>query len=198
MTPIERYGNMNVKTEGKRKTAPTVDPKRPVIDTHRLLSMIPLLPYHHVADIRCGLGDFTIPLCKYLFDGKVHAIDNDKNMINATRTAVESLHLTNINLTLSEGKNIPLDDDSIDGALLALVLEGKTGRAALLKEAKRCLKKSGWLAIIEWYKKKTDHGPPQKQRIDQDKMIDIAQKQGFRLSSSRALNSEHYIVLLRK
>ena len=189
---------MDVKTEVKRKTAPTVDPKRQVIDTHRLLSMIPLLPYHHVVDIRCGLGYFTVPLCKYLFDGKVHAIDNDKNMIKATRTAVESLHLTNINLKLSEGENIPLDDASIDGALLALVLEGNTGRAALLKEAKRCLKKSGWLAVLEWHCRETENGPPLAQRIDEDKMRKTTDRLGLRTTARRSLNSAQYMLLLRK
>ena len=189
---------MAVKTEDRKKAAPAVDSRRQVVDTHRLLSMIPVLPYHHVADIRCGMGYFTVPLGKYLFDGKVFAVDSDKEMVDATRKAVDSLHLTNVEMTLSEEKKVPLDDDSIDGALLAFVLEDNAGRTALLNEAKRCLKRSGWLAVIEWYKKKTEQGPPQKQRIDQDKMTEMAQKQGFRLGSSRELNADHYLLLFRK
>ena len=40
-------------------------------DTHRLISVIPILPHDHVADIGCGSGYFTVPLGKFLFDGKV-------------------------------------------------------------------------------------------------------------------------------
>jgi trans-aconitate methyltransferase len=48
------------------------------LDPNQVLSVIPLLPYHEVADIGAGTGYFTVPLGKHLFDGKVYGIDDDQ------------------------------------------------------------------------------------------------------------------------
>ena len=67
-------------------------------DTYRVMSLTPLLPYHVVADVGCGSGYLTIPLAKYLFDGKVYAVDNSKDMLDNTKSQMECINLTNISL----------------------------------------------------------------------------------------------------
>ena len=57
-------------------------------DPQRLISMLPVLVYHEVADIGCGPGFFTIPFAKYLFDGKVYAIDVQQEMLDAAQEQV--------------------------------------------------------------------------------------------------------------
>ena len=71
-------------------------------------------------------------------------------MLDATRTALESVRLTNTELLLSEETKLPLEKSILDGALMAFVLQEANDRKGLLKDANRALCNGGWLAILEW------------------------------------------------
>jgi len=172
--------------------------RRKILDTHRLLSLIPVMPYHVVADIGCGPGYFTIPLAKYLFDGKVFALDVQQEMLDAVKDEVKTVNLTNVKIILSEEEKLPLKDNSLDGGLAAFVLQEAENPIALLKETHRVLKKSGWLAMLEWHKRKTKDGPPVKQRIGEKQLRGMAEKLGFKFGSRYDLNSGQYMLLMRK
>ena len=172
--------------------------RRASLDSHRLLSTLPIAFHHVVADIGCGPGYLTIPLGKYLFDGKVFAIDVQKEMLDATQEALDAINLTNVEVMKSTERKLPLEDQSLDGALAAFVLQEATSPVSLLKEAWRCLKKSGWLVILEWDKREMAEGPPVKQRIDIDEMRAMTDKIGFRLTAHRALNGKQYMMTMRK
>jgi len=172
--------------------------RRSRLDAQRVISALPIMAHHRVADIGCGPGYFTIPLAKYLFDGKAYALDIRTEMLDATRQSLEAVHLTNVDLMQSKEKQLPLEDASLDGALLSFVLQEANDPGALLKETLRCLRKSGWLAILEWHKRETDGGPPLEQRIDEEEMGALTAKVGFRMAAWRTLNDSQYMVLLRK
>ena len=186
------------KVDPKNKDALVSSERRQGLDPYSLISLIPIQPYHWVADIGCGPGYLAIPLGKYLFGGKVFALDIQQKMLDTTREAAQALHLTNVDTMLMDEEKLPLDDECLDGALLALVLHEADNPTTLLKETLRCLKKSAWLVILEWYKRKMDEGPPVKQRIDQEKLLPMAQKLGFRLSSRRDFYGKHYMLMMRK
>ena len=172
--------------------------RRRSLDTHFLLSSVPMMAHHVVADIGCGPGYFAIPLGKYLFDGKVYALDIRQEMLDATKKALEEINLTNVELIKSQERKLPLEDKCLDGAFAAFVLQEATSPAALLKDTWRCLKKSGWLVILEWYKLEMDEGPPLEQRIGMDEMQAITKKAGFRISGKRDLNGRQYMMTMRK
>jgi len=172
--------------------------RRRTLDTHRLLSLLPIHLHHVVADIGCGPGYFTIPLGKYLFDGKVFALDVQQEMLDATQKALEALHLTNVEVMRSKESKLPLDDECLDGALVAFVLQEASNARALLKDTLRCLKKSGWLAVLEWHNREMDEGPPLGQRIEEGKMREMAEKLGFRFTARHDLNGNQYMILMRK
>ena len=80
--------------------------RRQLIDPSRLISLLPIMSHHWVADIGCGPGYFSIPFAKYLFDGKLFALDVQKEMLDATQKALKDARLTNTELILSkETKN---------------------------------------------------------------------------------------------
>ena len=189
---------MPVKFDPKNKNTLLSSDRRHTLDVHRIISTIPILPYHIVADIGCGPGYFAIPFGKYLFDGKVYALDIQKEMLDATSKALKKLNLRNVDVLKSTEKKIPLENDSLDGAILAFVLQEATSPKSLLKETIRCLKKSGWLAILEWKKKEMDEGPPINQRLDEEETNTIATDLGFRFRSRHNLNDRQYMIVMRK
>tara|TARA_Y100000590_G_scaffold469651_1_gene658894 strand:+ start:5874 stop:6449 length:576 start_codon:yes stop_codon:yes gene_type:complete len=172
--------------------------RRQLIDPSRLISLLPIMSHHWVADIGCGPGYFSIPLAKYLFDGKLFALDVQKEMLDATQKALKAARLTNTELILSKETKIPIEDEVLDGAITSFVLQEASRPSVLLKEAKRCLKKSGWLIILEWHKREMDEGPPLSQRISEDELRKMTDKLGFRFRALRNLNSSQYMMLVRK
>ena len=168
------------------------------IDTYRMMSLIPILPHHQVANIGCGTGYFTVPLAKSLFYGKVFALDVQQEMLDATRKAVEAMHLTNVEMMLSDEAKLPLEDESLDGIFASVVLEWADDPKAVLQDTLRCLKRSGWLVIIEWHKKKMKEGPPFKRRIGEDKLLAMTGDIGLRFSGRRDFNGRQYMMVFRK
>ncbi len=168
------------------------------LDPYRILSMIPLIPYQVIVDVGCGSGRFTIPLGKYVFNGRVHALDSDKASLDAVDEACKQVRLTNVELGELKNDKIPLDDDSADGVFAAFSLRKAENTNDSLNEAFRSLRKGGWLAVLEWHRKRTKDGPPVRDRLDEAKLIDSAKKIGFRLTSKHDLNDQHYMIVMRK
>ena len=174
-----------------------VDPLQE-LDPYRVMAMIPLLPYQVIVDVGCGSGKFTIALGKYVFSGRVHALDSDKKSLDAVGEACKRIRLTNVQLGELKNDKIPLDDDSADGVFAAFSLHKAANSNDILNEAYRSLRKGGWFTVLEWHRKRTKDGPPVRDRLDEPKLIDAAKKIGFRLTSRHDLNDQHYMLVMRK
>ena len=174
---------MPVKFDPRNKDVLLSAERRKALDMYRLLSLMPILPHHVVADIGCGPGFFTVPLAKYLWDGKLYAVDIQQEMLDAAKEAVESERLSNVELVRSTERRLPLDKEGLDGALMAFVLQEAAGRKSLLKEVRRCMRTPGWAVVIEWHRKESEEGPPFKQRIEDTEMVKLLDEAGFRVAS---------------
>ncbi len=166
-------------------------------DPQRLISMLPMMVYHEVADIGCGPGFFTIPFAKYLFDGRVYAVDVQQEMLDAAAEQVREVNLTNVEVKLAGENELPLEDESLDGAFIAFVLHETETPAKMLAESLRCLRKGGWLAALE-HKETAEDGPPVNRRLDEPEVRKMAREQGFRVESSHNLSDHHYMIIMRK
>ena len=182
--PVERLAEL-IKSE-----------RSEVIEPQTVFGLLPMRVYQHIADIGCGPGYFSIPLAKYAFDGKIYAVDVQQEMLDAVDERAKEVRLSNVELLLSTESKIPIDDDTLDGALLVNVLHEVAKPADLLKETKRSLNRGGWAAIIDWRKEKMEIGPPVSARIDREKAVKAAESAGFRVQSVYDLNEWEYIILL--
>ena len=82
------------------------------LDTHRVMSFLPLMVYQDVADVGSGPGYFSIPLAKFLFDGQVLALDIHKQMLEAVQNEADKLKLSNITTIHSTEDKLALNKDS--------------------------------------------------------------------------------------
>ena len=187
------------KTLDLAKKDASLTPKRSEMpDPDRVISMIPIRPYHIVADIGCGSGYFSIPLAKYVNQGKLYALDTKEKVLEACRQRLSEVHLNNAEVLHCGPKKLPLDKDIVDGALLAFVLHEVKDKIGLLAEAERLMQKGGWVAILEWYKQAMEDGPPLEDRVGEEEVKELGQKAGLRFVSQRDLNGQNYLVLFRK
>ncbi|MCH8063389.1 MAG: class I SAM-dependent methyltransferase [Chloroflexi bacterium] len=168
------------------------------LDPYRVMSIIPLIPYQVIVDVGCGTGKFTIPLGKYVFNGRVHALDSDKASLDAIAEQCKQIRLSNIDFGELKNDKLPLDDNSADGVFAAFSLHKASNTNDILSDVFRCLRKGGWFAVLEWQRKRTKDGPSVRDRLDEPKLIEAAKKIGFRLTSRHDMNDQHYMVVMRK
>ncbi|MBI4336966.1 MAG: class I SAM-dependent methyltransferase [Chloroflexi bacterium] len=180
-----------------RKSATKEVELPPDVDPARIIALIPIRPYHVVGEVQCGDGYFTIPLAKYLFDGKMYAVDSRPEALEGLKKKLEEVHLSNVERVKAAPDDVPLEDGTLDGLLLAYRLPASRDRVGLLRKGAGALKKGGWAAVIEWYKSTSD-GPPQDQRLDEMEVQRLAREAGFRFTEKRDLNGRHYLIILRK
>ena len=168
------------------------------VDPQRLIALIPIRPHETLGDIGCGAGDLTIPLAKYVFDGKVYAVDTDPEALKKTADRALGIRLGNIDTVLSKPTKVPLDSESLDGAVLASVLHEASRPKSLLKEVSRMLRPGGWAAVIEWAEESDGEGPPAKQRLSREKALDMAADVGLRRLALRNVDDHRYLLVLHK
>ena len=166
------------------------------LDPFRVMSHCPVNPRDTVADIGCGPGYFTLPLAKFLINGKVIALDTSDEMIEACQSRLDEARMGNVEVMKCGEYDFPLEPASVEGCFIAFVVHHPDDRERFLAAAKGILKPGGWCFILEWHKKETESGPPQERRITPDELRQFAESSGFRVQGSRDLSDEHYIMTL--
>ena len=167
-----------------------------MLDPFRVLSHCPLTPRDNVADIGCGPGYFTLPLAKFLINGKVIALDTSDEMVEACKARLDEIRLANAEVIKCEEYSFPVDAGTMDGIFIAVTLHHPEDRVRFLSAAREMLKPGGWCFIIEWQPHETESGPPQEARITIDQLRQIATDSGLRFQTSLNLNSDYYLATL--
>lgn len=168
--------------------------RRILLDPERIISLLPLESGHIVADIGCGPGFFTIPLARRLPRGKVYAIDIQEEMLEALRARMATAGVKNVEVRLSGELALPLENESVDGAFLALVLHEAQNKLAFLERVRDVLRPRGWLAIIEWHKREMEEGPPLSERLSEAQVLRLTKRAGFAPIKRLPLNEKHYFI----
>lgn len=135
---------------------------------------------HHLIDIGCGVGYFSIPAAKIVkSNGKVYALDTSEEMTEFLTAELRTLGIENVEVLNSREYGFPLEEDTGDMLLMSMVLHEVEDKKRFLQEARRTLKPSGRILIIEWDKKETEQGPPLKHRLDTQETKNYLHQAGF-------------------
>ena len=110
-----------------------------------------------VLDFGCGSGTYAIPAAKIVGDeGRVYALDKDKEALDELMQKAESAGLKNIERMDTSGElEIELTDESVDVVLLFDVFHSfyfpqADDRRRLLGEIYRIMKPSAFLSVSVW------------------------------------------------
>ena len=179
------------------------------IDAREVLSKLELQGDEVFLDAGCGDGHVSF-LARELLDKEaiIYAVDNYEPSIEDMQKDVEVRGITNILPILGDiTSNIPLDNDSVNVALLINVFHHfleNTDEA--ITELKRVTKPGGKIAIMDYKKMDTGYGPPLKYKQSPEEVEKMFQKQGLEMVQ---LDNEvgedleggvksHYLIVFQK
>jgi Methylase involved in ubiquinone/menaquinone biosynthesis len=98
-----------------------------------------------VADLGCGTGQLAESLSPFV--ASVIAVDDSAAMLSAARRRLASA--TNVDVRSGRLESLPIEDGSVDAALLFLVMHYVAEPADAISEAYRVLKPGGRLLIVD-------------------------------------------------
>ena len=149
-----------------------------------------------VLDIGSGTGFYSRAAAQLVGDtGKIIGIDILEEMLEKARElGVQS----NLEYRMSEEATFPVEDDSVDWAIMTNLYHELEKPEKFIQEIKRVLHKSGSVYVTDWLPKEQEDGPPVEHRIDSSVMINDFEKFGFKLQAESSLSDSHYEVILSK
>src|SRR5215212_4332252 len=98
-----------------------------------------------VGDLGCGTGQLTESIAPFV--DRVIAVDDSSAMLGAARRRLASMN--NVEVKSGRLESLPVEDGSLDAALLFLVLHYVPEPEAAIAEARRTLKPGGRLLIVD-------------------------------------------------
>jgi len=133
-----------------------------------------------VLDFGCGEGHYTIPAATVVErDGKVYALDKDRDALDRLEKAIEQNKIKNIEL-IENSSGIPLRDDSVDVVLCYDVIHyaNRKERKAIYDEIYRVLKKQGFFSVYPKHHRE-DYPLMELANISMESIMNEIEKTGF-------------------
>jgi len=149
-------------------------------------------------DIGCGTGFFSLPAAVLVGRrGQVYGLDISRTMLGDLAAAARRRRLSNVRTILSgeQGRGLPR------GAalyLMANVFHELKDKKAYLALVWRRMNLKSRLAIVDYHKRSTEHGPPVSHRVSVRQGRFFLASAGFRLVEAFKVNSEEYGLVAEK
>jgi ubiquinone/menaquinone biosynthesis C-methylase UbiE len=142
-----------------------------IVDVRQhLLAMLAARSGQTVMDVGCGAGHLALELGAQVGpNGRVIGIDKSEPLIDVARARAADAALSNIEFRVGDVQNLPLDDDSLDGACSDRVFQYLTDPAQAVRELQRVTRPSGTIVIADtdWGASMFDCDDPElSERID--------------------------------
>ncbi len=170
------------------------------IDPHAIISLLPIHRSQHVAVLGGGIDGLTIPIAKYVYDGNVIALENDKSALDELAAEVERVHLTNVTPTLIDENDIEATGLDTDGIVVIDALHNTTSPARLFSSVAKLLPGGGWMLIADWFSTdaRGDNGPAKSKRVDPARVERWATENDMTPITRRTLGVQRYVHVYRK
>lgn len=153
-----------------------------------------------IADFGCGHGYFAIPLAKKIGDtGKIYAFDILPEALEGIHSrmkleGIENIETKRVNLEKEEATG--LIDNFCDIVFIANLLFQTEKDELIIKEAKRILKKNGYLVFIDW-KPEVSLGPKGK-RVSQKEIKSLIEKLDLKFEKEFFTDNYHFGLIFKK
>ena len=167
-------------------------------DPSEAFAALALKPGDCFLDMGCGAGDYALRAARIVgTDGLVFALDKWSEVVSGVDEKIKRHALANVRVMTADITGIlPVSDSSVDVCWLCMVLhvpEVRRNAINLAREARRVLKKSGRLAVLEIKKEPMPFGPPQNMRLAPEETAALVKPYGFARCGFRELGCSYLI-----
>jgi ubiquinone/menaquinone biosynthesis C-methylase UbiE len=172
--------------------------RRKIMPPEETLKGLGLRPGDVFVDIGCGIGYFTVPALRIVGPGgKVLGLDTSERMLEVLRSRVSEEELHRLVLIKSDEYTFHVEPRSATFALAANVLHEVDDREAFIERIGEILVDAGGgkLAVIEWEKRESEHGPPLEHRLERRSVEKLLRQKGFRVIERRSIGHDFYAIV---
>ncbi len=170
------------------------------IDPHAIISLLPIHRSQHVAVFGGNVDGLSIPIAKYVYDGKVIALDSDQTVLDGLTAEVDRVHLTNVVPTAIDEQDLSSTELDADGIVVIDALHNTTSPARLFSSVAALLPSGGWILIADWFSTdaRGDTGPAKSKRVDPSRVERWAAENDLTPITRRTLGVQRYVHVYRK
>jgi len=160
----------------------------------RILPSMSLSGSDTVIDLGSGTGYFSLPMSRLV--RRVVALDLEPKMVRHLGGRVRKEGAENTEPVQADAVALPIASAAADHVLAAFIYHEVQDPALLLKECARVLVPSGRLTVIDFQKRETAFGPPLRDRVAPEEVVEAAR--GFFTVVGRVDDEVYYQIELDK
>ena len=159
-------------------------------------------PGMRVADFGSGSGAYVLAIAEQLQgSGYIYAVDVQKDLLRRTLSEAHKRGFTNVEILwgdLETKKGSKIADNSLDIVLISNLLFQIDNKRAVIEEAKRIVRPSGRIAIIDWTESFQNMGPHKNSVVSKKDAYALAHDAGLTFVDEFAAGAHHYGLVFRK
>lgn len=150
-----------------------------------------------IIDWGAGTGLFSKAIAKEFTNSKIYALDINQRMIDWMNENLIGDYPNIIPLLIADDK-VPLDDNTADFIFTVRVHHEFDDPEKALAECFRLLKSGARLAISDWKKIHTEHGPPLEERYETAEVEKQLISVGFKVNNIFTHLPNNYLIIAEK
>lgn len=154
-----------------------------------------------VSDFGAGTGFYTKACSARVgFSGKVYAIEVQKDLVKKLESEIKDWGLSNVECIWGDIETrggTKIADDSMDAVIMSNVLFQSEDKIGVIDEARRVLKKTGKVLLIEWSDSFKGMGPDFKHIVSQSTAKELFEKRGFKVEENITTSAHHYGIIFK-
>ena len=154
-----------------------------------------------VADLGTGSGFYALAAARMVPNGKVYAIDVQRDFLTTVKTKAETEQLKNIELIwgdIEKSKGTKLKEYIVDVVIISNVLFLADHKIKILEEAHRILKPGGRVLFIDWADATELFGPKPSFLLPPAKARELFKEGRFTYDRDVSAGEHHYGMIFKK
>ena len=151
-----------------------------------------------VADLGAGTGFYSIAAGMLVPQGKVYAVEINKDFLTTIKNKVAEAHLNNVEILwgdIEKMEGTKIGNGIVDAVIASNVLFQVEDKDKFVEEIKRILKQKGRVLLIDWSESSIMGATT---IIPKNKAREMFEKKGFVLERDINAGEHHYGMILIK
>jgi ubiquinone/menaquinone biosynthesis C-methylase UbiE len=151
-----------------------------------------------VADLGAGTGYYSIFAGALVPEGKVYAVEIDRNFLDTIKHKAKEARLHNVEIiwgNVEKKGGTKIGDRAVDAVVASNVLFQLEQKDNFLEEIKRILKPYGKVLFIDW---RAESVLKNDLIVPKEKALRAFKEKGFELETEIDAGDHHYGIILRK